>query len=39
MNGQRTTLLLNWQANLYHTPISVAQAAGYYRDEGKYKQV
>lgn len=34
MNGQRTTLLLNWQANPYHTPIFVAQAAGFYREAG-----
>ncbi|STX40467.1 thiamine biosynthesis protein NMT-1 [Legionella donaldsonii] len=30
----RTTLLLNWRANPYHTPIFVAQAKGYYRQEG-----
>ncbi len=29
----RTTLLLNWYANPYHTPIFVAQALGYYQDE------
>lgn len=31
---RRTTLLLNWYANPYHTPIFVAQELGYYRDEG-----
>ncbi|WP_131794304.1 ABC transporter substrate-binding protein [Fluoribacter gormanii] len=30
----RTTLLLNWYANPYHTPIFVAQALGYYQQEG-----
>lgn len=30
----RTTLLLNWRATAYHTPIFVAQAKGYYRQEG-----
>lgn len=30
----RTTLLLNWYANPYHTPIFVAKALGYYADEG-----
>jgi pyrimidine precursor biosynthesis enzyme len=30
----RTTLLLNWYANPYHTPIFVAQALGYYLEEG-----
>ncbi|CEK12018.1 ABC transporter substrate-binding protein [Legionella hackeliae] len=30
----RTTLLLNWYANPYHTPLFVAQALGYYKDEG-----
>jgi ABC-type nitrate/sulfonate/bicarbonate transport system substrate-binding protein len=30
----RTTLLLNWYANPYHTPIFVAQGLGYYQDEG-----
>ncbi|CDZ75967.1 Putative thiamine biosynthesis protein [Legionella massiliensis] len=30
----RTTLLLNWYANPYHTPIFAAQALGYYQDEG-----
>lgn len=30
----RTTLLLNWYANPYHTPIFVAKAQGYYADEG-----
>lgn len=30
----RTTLLLNWYANPYHTPIFVAQALGYYQNEG-----
>lgn len=30
----RTTLLLNWYANPYHTPIFVAKERGYYSDEG-----
>lgn len=30
----RTTLLLNWYANPYHTPIFVAKARGYYADAG-----
>ena len=30
----RTTLLLNWYANPYHTPIFVAQNLGFYQDEG-----
>lgn len=30
----RTTLLLNWYANPYHTPIFVAHSLGYYADEG-----
>lgn len=30
----RTTLLLNWYANPYHTPIFVAKALGYYANEG-----
>ncbi len=34
MNKTRTTLLLNWQANPYHTPIFVAQAAGFYEEAG-----
>lgn len=29
----RTTLLLNWYANPYHTPIFVAKAQGFYADE------
>jgi ABC-type nitrate/sulfonate/bicarbonate transport system substrate-binding protein len=29
---KRTTLLLNWYANPYHTPIFVAKALGYYSD-------
>lgn len=29
----RTTLLLNWYANPYHTPVFVAQALGYFSDE------
>lgn len=29
----RTTLLLNWYANPYHTPIFVAKALGYYDEE------
>lgn len=29
----RTTLLLNWYANPYHTPIFVAKAMGFYEDE------
>ncbi|KTD21422.1 thiamine biosynthesis protein NMT-1 [Legionella lansingensis] len=32
--SSRTTLLLNWYANPYHTPIFVAQALGFYQDEG-----
>lgn len=32
--SSRTTLLLNWYANPYHTPIFVAQALGYYQAEG-----
>lgn len=30
----RTTLLLNWYANPYHTPIFVAKTQGYYDAEG-----
>ena len=30
----RITLLLNWYANPYHTPIFVAQALGFYQQEG-----
>ncbi|KTC88554.1 ABC transporter substrate-binding protein [Legionella cincinnatiensis] len=30
----RTTLLLNWYANPYHSPIFIAQALGYYQQEG-----
>ena len=30
----RTTLLLNWYANPYHTPIFVAQALGFYEENG-----
>lgn len=30
----RTTLLLNWYANPYHTPIFVAKTLGYYSEEG-----
>lgn len=30
----RTTLLLNWYANPYHTPIYVAHALGYYQKAG-----
>src|ERR1700674_872808 len=30
----RTTLLLNWYANPYHTPIFVAKALGFYEQEG-----
>lgn len=30
----RTTLLLNWYANPYHTPIFVAKALGFYEHEG-----
>ena len=30
----RTTLLLNWYANPYHTPIFVAKSLGYYEREG-----
>jgi ABC-type nitrate/sulfonate/bicarbonate transport system substrate-binding protein len=31
--SSRTTLLLNWYANPYHTPIFVAHALGYYQEE------
>jgi len=31
---ERTTLLLNWYANPYHTPIFAAKALGYYQDAG-----
>ena len=30
----RTTLLLNWYANPYHSPIFVAKSLGYYEREG-----
>ncbi len=30
----RTTLLLNWYANPYHTPIFVAKVLGFYEQEG-----
>lgn len=30
----RTTLLLNWYANPYHTPIFAAQALGFYEESG-----
>lgn len=30
----RTNFLLNWYANPYHTPLFVAQALGYYEQEG-----
>lgn len=30
----RTTLLLNWYANPYHTPMFVAKALGFYEEEG-----
>jgi len=30
----RTTLLLNWYANPYHTPIFAAQALGFYEETG-----
>jgi ABC-type nitrate/sulfonate/bicarbonate transport system substrate-binding protein len=30
----KTTLLLNWYANPYHTPIFAAKALGYYEEEG-----
>lgn len=30
----KTTLLLNWYANPYHTPIFVAKALGFYAQEG-----
>jgi ABC-type nitrate/sulfonate/bicarbonate transport system substrate-binding protein len=30
----RTTLLLNWYANPYHTPIFAAKALGFYEQEG-----
>lgn len=32
--SSRTTLLLNWYANPYHTPIFVAHALGYYQQLG-----
>src|SRR5690348_10877661 len=31
---ERTTLLLNWYANPYHTPIFAAKALGFYEEEG-----
>jgi ABC-type nitrate/sulfonate/bicarbonate transport system substrate-binding protein len=31
---ERTTLLLNWYANPYHTPIFAAKALGFYQDAG-----
>lgn len=31
---KRTTLLLNWYANPYHTPIFVAESLGFYEEEG-----
>jgi ABC-type nitrate/sulfonate/bicarbonate transport system substrate-binding protein len=34
MKKTRTTFLLNWYANPYHTPIFVAKALGYYEQEG-----
>jgi ABC-type nitrate/sulfonate/bicarbonate transport system substrate-binding protein len=34
MLSTRTTLLLNWYANPYHTPIFVAHTLGYYEDVG-----
>lgn len=34
MGSQSTTLLLNWYANPYHTPIFCAKANGYYAEEG-----
>jgi len=30
----RTTLLLNWYGNPYHTPVFVAQSLGFYQEEG-----
>lgn len=30
----RTTILLNWYANPYHSPIYVAHSLGYYEEEG-----
>ncbi len=30
----KTTLLLNWYANPYHTPIFAAKALGFYENEG-----
>lgn len=32
--SSRTTLLLNWYANPYHTPIFVAQTLGFYQEAG-----
>jgi ABC-type nitrate/sulfonate/bicarbonate transport system substrate-binding protein len=32
--SSRTTLLLNWYGNPYHTPIFVAQSLGYFSDAG-----
>ncbi|MBS0621903.1 MAG: ABC transporter substrate-binding protein [Verrucomicrobia bacterium] len=32
-NQTKTTLLLNWYANPYHTPIFVAKALGFYEEE------
>jgi ABC-type nitrate/sulfonate/bicarbonate transport system substrate-binding protein len=34
MKKNKTTLLLNWYANPYHTPIFVAKNLGYYAQEG-----
>lgn len=34
LHKTNTTLLLNWYANPYHTPIFAAKALGYYAEEG-----
>lgn len=34
MKKTRTTFLLNWYANPYHTPLFVAKTLGYYEQEG-----
>ncbi|KAJ0406926.1 hypothetical protein P43SY_001777 [Pythium insidiosum] len=33
-NTKKTTFLLNWYANPYHTPIFVAKSKGFYEEEG-----
>ena len=38
MQARPTTLLLNWTANPYHTPIFVAKAKGFY-EEVRYSTI